>query len=63
MLFEGIHQVFCILLSLMAGSMIINNKGERNGSGFVEEQSWGMLGWETAMLCKIVFELVVCQFA
>ena len=63
MLFECIHQVFCILLSLMAGSKIIHNKGERNGSCLVEEQAWIMLGRVVAMLGKVLFELVVCQFA
>ena len=62
-LLECIHQVFCILLSLVAESKIINNWCERDGPCLMEVQSWCVFGWEAAMLCKVLFELVVCQFA
>ena len=63
MLLECIDQMVSIRLSLAAGPKIVHNKGERNGSCLVEEQAWSVFGWEVAMLCKIVFELIVCQFA
>ena len=63
MLFECICQVLSILLSLTAGSEVVDNKGKRNGSCFVEEKSWSMLGRAVAMLGKVLFELVVGKFA
>ena len=55
--------MFSILLSLEADAKIVCNEGKADGSGFVEEQSRGMLGREMAMLCKVFFQLVVGQFA
>ena len=63
MLFQCIHQVFSILLSLEAHTEVICNQSEADGSCFVEEKSWSVLGRVAAMLGKVLFELVVCQFA
>ena len=61
-LLECIHQVVCILLSLVADPKIVHNKCERDWSCLVEEQAWSVLGGEATMLCKVVFELIVCKF-
>ena len=63
MLFECIHQVFSILLSLVACTEVVCNQTEADGSCLVEEKSWSVLGRVTAMFCKVLFELGVCKFA
>ena len=55
--------MFSILLSLMADTKVVDNQTEGDGSCFVEEQPWGMVGRVTAMFGKVLFELVVCKFA
>ena len=62
-LLERGNQVFSILLSLMADTKVVCNQTKADGSCLVEEQSWGVLGRVMAMLCKVLFELFVCQFA
>ena len=57
--FQAGHEVVDIFNICVFDTKIINNKGEGDGSGGVEEEAFGVFGFSVTKLCQVLSQVVV----